>query len=186
MNKVLFTSNKLNVLSVKGEMKMYENYFEITKESTHYAEWFDYLKADAEQRAMMKLFAKEYGININTYSIWRDKLWVIPEENESLSSQFGKEREQGLAPFKKTSIIGKAFAKLNIERARKPSVPWFFDGVYGRAQSREFDYDGRVYCQFNSECEVTETPKGFVRIKVSEFYEVLGSAEKRRTENETD
>lgn len=165
---------------------MYENYYEITKESPHYAEWFDYLKADAEQRATMKSFAKEHNINIKAYLIWRDKLWVIPEENESLSSQFGKEREQGVAPFKKTSVIGKAFAKLNIEIAKKPSVPWFFSNVYGRTQSREFDYDSRVYCQFNSEYEVTEIPKGFIRIKASEFYEVLGSAEKRRAENETD
>lgn len=162
---------------------MYENYFEITKESPHYAEWFDYLKADAEQRATMKSFAKEHGININTYLIWHDKLWVIPEENESLASQFGKEREQGVAPFKKTSVIGKAFAKMNIERAQKPFVPWFFSDEYGRTQSREFDYNGRVYCQFNSEYELTETPKGFIRIKASEFFKVLEALEDK---NETD
>lgn len=156
---------------------VYENYFEITKESPHYDEWFDYLKADDNQREIMRSFAKEHDINIEEYMIWKDKLWVRPDLNEIYSSQFGKEREQGTAPFKKTSPIGKAFSKISVVKARKPFVPWFFKDHYGKSQFREFDCDGKVYCQFNTEYETDEVPKGFVRIKASEFYKAIEQKE---------
>lgn len=154
-------------------IKMYENYFEITKDSPHYEEWFNYLKDEGNQRDIIRAFAKEHDINIEEYMIWKDKLWVRPDLNEAYLSQFSKEREQGTAPFKKTSSIGKAFSKLTIIRAKKPFVPWFFEDYYGKSQSREFDYEGRVYCQFDTEYEISEIPNGFIRIKASDFYNVL-------------
>lgn len=152
---------------------MYENYFEITKESKHYQEWFDYLKADDEQRTEMRAFAKEHGINIDVYAIWKGALWVNPETNSEFQKHLCKNSVNGLKAFKKTSDIGKAFKEASITIAEKPFVPWFFKGCYGKHQVREFDYNGKVYCQFNTENENVETPKGFIRLKASEFYTAL-------------
>lgn len=162
---------------------MHENYFEITKESKHYQEWFDYLKADDEQRTAMRAFAKEHGLNIDVYAIWKGNLWVNPEKNAKFAEQFLKETVNGLKGIKKTSEIGKAFKKAQIKRADKPYVPWFFKDCYGKHQVREFDYNGKVYCQFNTENENIETPKGFIRIKASEFYKTLEAKQEEGANN---
>lgn len=156
---------------------MYENYFEITKESSHYDEWFDYLRDEEQQRADIREFSKKHNINVQVYSVWNDSLWVKPELNEHLSSQFAKAQTQGMARFKFTSPIGKAFKQAGIKETRKPFVPWFFKGHYGKSQFREFDCDGKVYCQFNTEYETDEVPKSFVRIKASEFYKAIEQKE---------
>lgn len=152
---------------------MYENYFEITKESEHYQEWFDYLKANEQQRVQIREFGKKHNVNIQVYGIWNDSLWVKPELNEHLQDQFAKTQTQGVARFKFTSPIGKAFKQAEIKRAKKPFVPLFFKDCYGKSKTREFDYDGKVYCQIESESKITETPIGFIRLKASEFYKTL-------------
>ena len=161
---------------------MYENFFEITKDSRHYQEWFDYLKADEQQRVQIRKFGKKHNVTIQVYSIWNDSLWVKPELNEHLQDQFAKAQTQGVARFKFTSPIGKAFKQAEIKRAEKPFVPWFFKGCYGKSKTREFDYDGKVYCQIESESKITETPIGFIRIKASEFYKVLEALQEQEKE----
>lgn len=162
---------------------MHENYFEITQESSHYQEWFDYLSADEKQLIEIREFAKEHSINIQVYSIWHDSLWVNPDLNKHLSEQFAKGETQGMARFKFTSPIGKAFKQAGITRAEKPFVPWFFKECYGKSRTREFDVDGKVYCQCESESEINETPKGFIRIKASEFYKALEAKQEGGTNN---
>ena len=161
---------------------MFENFFEITKGSRHYQEWFDYLKADDEQRTAMRAFAKEHGLNIDVYAIWKGNLWVNPEKNAKFAEQFLKETVNGLKGIKKTSGIGKAFKKAQIKRAEKPFVPWFFKECYGKSKTREFDFESKVYCQIESESKITETPKGFIRIKASEFYKVLEALQEQEKE----
>lgn len=161
---------------------MFENFFEITKDSRHYQEWFDYLKADDEQRTAMRAFAEEHGLNIDVYAIWKGNLWVNPEKNAKFAEQFLKETVNGLKGIKKTSEIGKAFKKAQIKRAEKPFVPWFFKDCYGKSKTREFDFESKVYCQIESESKITETPKGFIRIKASEFYKVLEALQEQEKE----
>ena len=155
---------------------MKEYFYEITKESPRYDEWFTFLEDEKKMKADVKAFAEEHGISAESYIIYKDKFWVDPTLNESLAAQFSKEREQGFAPFKKTSVIGKAFTKSGIKRVDKPFVPFFFKGASGRSSTREFDFEGKVYCQYACEHENVETPEGFVPMKASEFYAIIERA----------
>lgn len=155
---------------------MKEHYYEITKESPHYEEWFGYIKAEKKMKADVKAFCKEHNISAEQYILYKDKLWVDPQLNKQFADQFGKEREEGFAPFKKTSAIGRAFAQTGIKRAQKPFVPFFFKKCpEGRSSTRLFDFEGKVYCQCNCDSEL-DTPNGFIPMKASKFYEVIERA----------
>ena len=68
-------------------------------------------------RTDTEAFMKTYSIKTNMYILCNGKLWVEPKLNKQLySEQFGKERLEGLAPFKKNSPIGKAFTEKGIKK----------------------------------------------------------------------
>ena len=168
---------------------MPECYFEITKESPHYSEWFDYREAFKKMKIDVRAFAKKHKINIDEYNIFCGKLWVDPVANKEFSEQFCKERgRNGFAPFKKTSYIGREFTKSGIKIASKPFVPFFFNISYGQSTFREFDFEGKVYCQYNyeydPECPEVNTPKGFIPMKASEFYAIIERIEEKEKNNE--
>lgn len=155
---------------------MHEHFYEITNENSVFKDWFAYLEAEKKMKADVRAFKEKHGIKADVYMIHCGKFWVDPDENTQFTEQFGKEREQGLAPFKKTSPIGKAFKEAEIIAARKPFIPFCFKNPVGRSQVRLFDYNGKVYCQYNTEYEVEDTPKGFISMTGGAFYDILDKA----------
>ena len=105
---------------------MHEHFYEITNENSVFKDWFAYLEAEKKMKADVRAFKEKHGIKADVYMIHCGKFWVDPDENTQFTEQFGKEREQGLAPFKKTSPIGKAFKEAEIIAARKPFITFFF------------------------------------------------------------
>lgn len=111
---------------------MIEHFYEITEENSAFKEYFDYLEKDKKMRVDVRAFMNTYNIKSNGYILYNGKLYVEPELNKQLySEQFGKERLEGLAPFKKNSPIGKAFTEKGIKRANKPFIPWCFKNPVG-------------------------------------------------------
>ena len=156
---------------------MINHFYEITEENSAFKEYFDYLEKDKKMRADVKAFMNTYNIKSSGYILYNGKLYVEPELNKQLySEQFGKERLEGLAPFKKNSPIGKAFTEKGIKRANKPFIPWCFKNPVGRCSFSLFDYKNRLYCKYDTEFEVEDTPKGFHPMKGSEFYKALEEA----------
>ena len=158
-----------------------EQYFEITKESSHYKEYFDYLEADEACEKSVKSFLDENGIHTDYYAISRDKLWIddTEENRNQFGSQLTKYGEQGLVAFKKTSKIGKKWTMLNVKKVRKPFVPFFFSDVYGKSHSRLFHVVKKLYCSIDCPERDTKvnTPQEFIEMKASEFFKIVEEQE---------
>ncbi len=159
---------------------MYDHYYEITRENSIFDEYFQYLKDEEEMRTAIKEFKEKHGIKAESYIYAAGKLWVKPDENKEFATQFCKESDRGYKPFKKTSPIGRAFTAASIKKAVKPFVPWCFKDHIGKMCIRLFDYEGKLYCQYSTEFEITDTPAGFTPIKASDFYKVIEIMESKR------
>lgn len=156
---------------------MFDYYYEITKENSIFADYFQYLDDDEKMRAGIKSFKEEYGIIADAYIYTNGQLWVKPEENEQYADQFCKTSHCGYSPFKKNSPVGKAFTAAGIKKAVKPFLPWCFKNSCGRSQVRLFDYKDKLYAQYSPEFEVAEIPKGFIPMKASDFYKIIEEME---------
>lgn len=82
-----------------------EQYFEITKQSSCYKEYFDYLEADEVCRKAVKKFIEENNIHTEHYAVFGGALWIDnnQENREKYGNQLKKDGDDGLAAFKKTS-----------------------------------------------------------------------------------
>lgn len=152
---------------------MFDHYYEVNSNSPLFEDYFKWLEDYEKMREGIINFKKEHSIKGDTFMIAEGKLWVDVSLNKQFSDQFGKIESQGHSPFKKASLIGKAFTKSGIKKADKPFVPFYFKNPVGRSQTRLFDQNGKLYTQYSTEFEVEETPKGFIPIKASEFYKIL-------------
>ena len=94
-----------------------EQYFEITSQSSHYKEYFDYLEADEACRKAVKKFIEENNIHTEHYAVFGGALWIDnnQENREKYGNQLKKDGDDGLAAFKKTSKIGRAWTGLGIK-----------------------------------------------------------------------
>ncbi len=82
-----------------------EQYFEITNQSSHYKEYFDYLEADEACRKAVKEFIEENNIHTEHYAVFGGALWIDnnQENREKYGNQLKKDGDDGLAAFKKTN-----------------------------------------------------------------------------------
>ncbi len=159
-----------------------EQYFEITSNSVHYKEYFDYVDKFDKERNEIKKFKEKHNITGDGYMIWKDYLWVMAnQENvKNFGSQFKDEIIHGCRPFKKTSEIGKSFKESGIKRADKPFVPFFFPNAEGKTRTRLFNVENKVYCSIETPYdEKLGAPKGFIEMKASRFFEIIETAEEK-------
>lgn len=159
-----------------------EQYFEITKESKHYQEYYDYDAARSRFADAIRKFNEENGINTDGYIIYDGYYWVdaTAETVTKFKSQLRKERLQGCCSFRKNSAIGKAFIASGITKPSKPFVPFSFKDISGfSCRSRLFSFGKKVYCSISCDYETDkklECPAGFIEMKASEFFKIIEEA----------
>lgn len=168
-----------------------EFYFEITVNSKYYDDYFKWRENSHIVNDRVVAFLKERDMeDIKEYSIMGDRLYILdtPENRQKYGKQLAVSRDSELVSFKKTSLIGREFAKSgihNLEIAR-PYVPFFFSNALGKMKTRLFHDNKKLYCsieftEFNIE---PNTPEGFIRMKASEFFKVIETIEEREAQRE--
>lgn len=160
-----------------------EQYFEITKESAHYKEYFDYLEANEACKKSVKSFFNENNIHTNCHVIFREALYIDdnPENREKYGNQLMKHSIDGVVAFKKKSKIGRAWIKSGIKRVNKLNASSFFAiPSYSSTKTRLFHVGEKLYCRINCLERNTKvnTPQGFIEMKASEFLKLLNRRRK--------
>ena len=154
-----------------------EQYFEITKKSIEYDNYFSYLSDANVCREIVDKFFTDHNIVSDTYSVDGGKLWISDNSVNRVhfESQLSKDSRNGLVAFRKNSHIGRAWNALSVKVPNKPFVPFFFNGGLGRMRTRLFHVNERVYCSIEGvDYDMKFTaPVGFVEMKASEFFKVL-------------
>lgn len=154
-----------------------EQYFEITRKSIEYDNYFSYLSDSNVCREIVNQFFSDHNITSDTYSVDCGKLWISDNSanREKYGSQLSKDSRSGLTAFKKNSPIGRAWKALNVEVPNKPYVPFFFNGGLGKIRTRLFHVNDRVYCSIEAvDYDIKFTaPFGFIEMKASEFFKAL-------------
>lgn len=174
-----------------------ERAFLITKESDYYKDFQDYMDKVKCQKEFVKKFFKENNISAEKYYVGGNgccncpfdenekneiRLSIIPtnEDLEKYEKQLNKKDKYGFRDFRGNSKISKLFADYCVEnevlinitrldlRDYLKSMDWVGyefqrvpcpDGFYVRVSSQLLKKD--------------DNPKGFVPIKLSEFYKEL-------------
>ena len=158
-----------------------EQYFEITKESSHYKEYFDYLEADEACEKSVKSFLDENGIHTDYYAVFREALYIDdnPDNREKYGNQLMKHSVDGVVAFKKSSKIGRAWNELSIKGAYEPHVSFFFSDSSRSSRTRLFHVGEKLYCSIDCLERSTKvnTPQGFIEMKASEFFKIIEDAE---------
>ena len=162
-----------------------EQFFEITKDASVFAEYWVWKKNEEASREAAKAFLKDHGIEATKYRPTPKALQIVATraDIQNFGGQFlSKNLQYGLREFKKTSPIGSAWAKMCADNnacvIMKPYVPFFFVGANGSNRTRIFDVDGRVYCSIERDGNPLDCPQGFVEMKGSDFWAVMESDEK--------
>lgn len=72
----------------------------------------------------VKKFIEENNIHTEHYAVFGGALWIDnnQENREKYGNQLKKDGDDGLAAFKKTSKIGRAWTGLGIKEVHKPAV----------------------------------------------------------------
>lgn len=161
-----------------------EQYFEITNESSHYKEYFDYLEADEACRKAVKAFLEENNIHTEYYAIFGEALYIDDnqENRDKYGNQLKKYGEDRTVAFKKTSKIGRAWTESGIKEVHKPHVSFFFVNPSRSSRSRLFHVGEKLYCSIDCMGRSTKvkTPQGFIEMKASEFFKIIEDVENKQ------
>lgn len=149
-------------------------FYTVMNDSNVGREYWRYVESERQIAKAFNEFAEEHDIKANSFYPSHNVLWIVPEEEDE--EKFGNQfMLKDIGKFKKTSIIGKAWAKKcsdeNIKYAHKPFIPFCFNYA-GKSRSRLFDCDNVIYCTFECPIDV-EAPDGFIEIKGSDFYAIM-------------
>ena len=154
-----------------------EQFFEITKESREYDNYFKYLADKESCRIAVNKFFDENNIASDKYKVEGGKLLMenTSENRAQFGKQLTKDSENGMVAFKKNSQIGRAWSALNVKTPIKPFVPFFFQGGFGQISTRLFNVGDKVYCSIKCvDYDMKFTaPIGFIEIKASEFFKII-------------
>jgi hypothetical protein len=171
---------------------MTTGYYIITKESDLYVNFVEREKAVEEISKAFCEFSKAHGINATQFYPSPNHLAIFPIEDDykNFEKEFLKNQyKDDLCEFKKTSQTCKdwvAFCKtkgLKNPRDAKAHPIFYFDNALGKTHSQLFMAGDQLYCSFESAAE-QETPKGFIRIKASEFYKAIEDYEEKQKKEE--
>lgn len=158
-----------------------ERYFIATEESELRKDYFDYLEKGRIMDEHVKKFFAKHGIESKQYIPGSERLCIIPTDADA--KKFEKSLTKpvnGISAFKKNSAINKdwlnSLREAQLAIPYKPVVGVYFANIFGHFKTRLFKVNDTVYCSIDPEYEITETPKGFIEIKASEFYKVIEDA----------
>lgn len=161
-----------------------EKYFIVTEANPLHNDYKAYRNNSKLINEHVKQFCQSHGIKAEEYVANNDSFYIVAtnEDKINFKSSLGKAVEQGIYPFKKNSKIGKAWVESLKEKKLKvlhrPMVGMYFRNAYGRHRSRLFEFEGNVYCSFESESGEVNVPEGMKEIKASEFFKVIEDSEK--------
>lgn len=157
-----------------------EKFFRLTKDGSQYLECERWTQ---EQKDLMEIFSgisKQFGIETTRFSPISTALIIVPtaEDVAKFQSQLTKEWHEGYArSFKKNSAVGKAWKEKISAFGTfhgKPFVPFWFNGCYGRLQTRLFKQDGVWYGSIScAGDDDNEYPEGIEKMLGSEFYQII-------------
>lgn len=161
-----------------------DKYYEVTKESKLYDEYFKWFNNYIEIKKIAKEFMTTHGIETVEFYASNENFHIVPTANDmkTFEKQLCKNSEDyGLVKFKKTSSIGKDWAAKNVTVLRKPMVTFeYYNHIYSGSTRLFHDKNtNKVYFSLESKSDIEETPVGFVEMKGSDFYKVIEDIESR-------
>ncbi len=181
-----------------------ERAFIITEESNYFKALKEFESNYKNQSNNIFKFLKENGIKAEKYYLRGDGLCNVPfkeenmkeivlgiiptdEDNINFDKMLTKSDKYGLRYFKKRSLIGKKIAKYCVDKKLiiNLSEPFVFDYLktvgYGSFSRALLTIDNTKYALKVKSDSLREddNPKGFIPIKLSEFYKYKES----KTEN---
>jgi hypothetical protein len=183
-----------------------ERAFIVLKDSEYSKDLDKYVELSNEQKKFINKYFDEKGIEAKAYIIsgngsinepfedWKkDDIRLRIEATENDLIKFGKmlcKKGDGLNRFKAKSEIGKDFAQRCVDEKVVINLhePWLRDyfkslGYRGFGFHR-FTNNDNMYLKIDSDCvSSTDTPKGFIEVKLSEFYKAYEEVEKNNTED---
>jgi hypothetical protein len=156
-----------------------EKFFIISNDTDLAKDYLEYKNNRKIVHEHVNSFMEKYEIKSQGYNAGNETFYIDPtkEDIEKYDKILGKEVDNGLRPFKKSSKIHKEWIKSlkdnDIKVKHKPHIAWYFkDFVGGRYSSKLFDIDGVVYCSFRWDGNV-DCPEGFIELKASEFWKIV-------------
>lgn len=181
-----------------------EKAYIVTKESDYYKDLEKYVKEVQQQKKLVFKFLRDNGIKAKKYYLHGDgycnkpfseddkkeiQLMIYPTEEDKiiLKKQLSKVNNYGLCNLKRNAKISKQFAQYCIDNKiiinlYEPKVhDYFKDDIFNYTVSR-FKNNDNLYVKINNNQtnENIEASKGFIEIKLSEFYKKLEEFEDER------
>ena len=160
-----------------------EKYFVVTKKSPLRDDYLKYKENRTVVRQHVKDFMEEQGIETSQYYESVDVLYIVPTEkdNDNFGKMLAKDIGNGLRPFKKNSIMAKAWVnslkEKGVDILHNPHPGFYFNELHGRFRYRLFAINDVVYCSMDMDHDF-ETPEGMEEIKASEFFKIIEDYEK--------
>lgn len=157
-----------------------EKFYTVNEGSRLYDDYWAWRNSIEPNKKIVNDFFSEFGVEASLYCPGPSRIGIVPTENDKVKfakQLCSKETNEGLRFFKKTSAIGKEWAKraLNLKNVSKPSPAWY-NNYMGRSSTRLFDYNGVLYCSFSAD-QIEMPSDTFTEIKGSEFYRILEEIE---------
>lgn len=171
-----------------------EKAFIITKESKYSKELDNYIDLCNQQKKFINKYFAENNIEANAYHMGGNGivncpfkqsdvkdiyLSIEPTENDLIKFEkmLCKKNEYGLCRFKKSSSLLKDFAQRCIDEKVvinlwQPRISNYFKSIsYKGCGMTRFVLNDVMYMKIDSDyLKDSEVPKGFIEIKLSEFY----------------
>lgn len=180
-----------------------EKAFRIESNAEYYIDLEEYINMVNKQKELISIFMDKHNIKTNKYYLSgtgfmncafeeRDKedisFGIVPTEDDkdTFSKMLCKEKE-GLCLFKKKSNILKELQDYCIENEVvinlwKPRLRDYLKSLsYYAYSSGLFKYNDCYYLNVDSEIlKDDDIPKGFIEMKMSEFYKIVEESKKDR------
>lgn len=156
-----------------------DKYFEITKGSKLYNDYFKWLEEQENMSKIFGEFASKHGIESTKFIPQKTRLKIIPTEKDKdnfrseFTLDYGKE---GIRQFKCNCEIGKSW-KSTVADMPISYRPWVFNytqGVSGHCEQRMFHICDKLYGSFGTDYNF-DLPAECIEIKASDFFVILES-----------
>ena len=156
-----------------------DKYFKVNEGSQLHTVYFLWKEDKKKIKEAIQEVCKKFGIEAKEYYIRRDRLHIVPTQNDIAKfSDMMTKNDYGV--FKKTSEPSKVWVKLvkNIQHFNKPRLFSYIHFHAHEWSENLFDIDGVLYGLLKDVDEVN-LPDFVVEIKASEFYKIIEDYEER-------
>ena len=156
-----------------------DKYFKVNEGSQLHTVYFLWKEDKKKIKEAIQEVCKKFGIEAKEYYIRRDRLHIVPTQNdiEKFSDMMTK-NDYGV--FKKTSEPSKMWIELvkDIQHFNKPRLFSYIHFHAHKWSENLFDIDGILYGLLKDVDEVN-LPDFVTEIKASEFYKIIEDYEER-------